>query len=291
MPEDGPVSGSWISSISIGGTARSPLGGITETAIQRQEATTPRAGFRRFGAYAFVYLLAGSGTYMDELGACRDIDAGDLILVFPDIGHVYGPKPGSTWVERFVVFEGSVFDLWRSQAIIDERAPVLRLPEIDRWNREIDHILGGSGRIGTIPPLEAVCRLQLFLARASEHGENGSPLTSDDRAWLDRARALLDRAGSGDDERDLQIIADDLMMTYEGFRKRFRRLGSISPARYRSQRTIDRACEMMHERTMSDREIAEALGFCDEHYFSRRFRQIMGRSPRAYRQTLLANRN
>ena len=37
---------------------------------------------------------------------------------------------------------------------------------------------------------------------------------------------------------------------------------------------------------MTDREIAYALGFEDPAYFSRRFKQLVGRSPSAYRKAL-----
>jgi len=37
---------------------------------------------------------------------------------------------------------------------------------------------------------------------------------------------------------------------------------------------------------LTDRQIAERLGFCDEFYFSRRFKQLTGRSPRQFREEL-----
>ena len=35
-----------------------------------------------------------------------------------------------------------------------------------------------------------------------------------------------------------------------------------------------------------DAQIADALGFCDAHYFSRRFKEITGKSARAFRREL-----
>lgn len=50
--------------------------------------------------------------------------------------------------------------------------------------------------------------------------------------------------------------------------------------KYRLIRRIDRACELMQQGRLTDRQIAECLGFCDEFYFSRRFKQNTGKSPR-----------
>lgn len=42
----------------------------------------------------------------------------------------------------------------------------------------------------------------------------------------------------------------------------------------------------MQQTDLSDKQIAAELGFCDEFHFSRRFKQITGRSPRAFRSGL-----
>jgi AraC-like DNA-binding protein len=75
-------------------------------------------------------------------------------------------------------------------------------------------------------------------------------------------------------------------MSYDGFRKRFTRATGLPPARYRGTRLIDRACELMQQGALTDRQIAEQLGFCDEFYFSRRFKQVTGRRPRQFRASL-----
>ena len=78
----------------------------------------------------------------------------------------------------------------------------------------------------------------------------------------------------------------DLGMSYDGFLKRFRRGVRIPTARYRAAHLIDRACELMRHGRLTDRQIAEQLGFCDEFFFSHRFKQVTGRSPRQFRAHL-----
>jgi AraC-like protein len=45
-------------------------------------------------------------------GNAQAVAAGDLIWVYPDLGHEYGPWKGERWDEFFVVFDGPIFDLW-----------------------------------------------------------------------------------------------------------------------------------------------------------------------------------
>jgi AraC-like DNA-binding protein len=265
----------------------SPLGRISATDTLRMVKPNPTNRFRRFGSYALVFLLAGEGRYQDESGADRQLQPGDLILVRPSLGHFYGPYPWTEWVERYVVFEGPVFDLWEACGLFNLHPPIVRLDPVHVWNAELDRLFGDTGRIGTLPALEQVSRLQELLSRILlAHTVGGQP-TSEDREWLSRAYSLLD---AGDpaigNDLDLPTVAASLAMSYDGFRKRFRNLSGISPARYRMLRRIDRAQRLLQRGMLTHREIAEALGFCDEQHFSRRFKQITGKSPRAFRQSL-----
>jgi len=70
----------------------------------------------------------------------------------------------------------------------------------------------------------------------------------------------------------------------QAFRKKFRRLTGLTPSQYRSRRLIERACLLLEQTDQTGRSIALQLGFESEFYFSRRFKQLMGVSPRVYRQ-------
>jgi AraC-like DNA-binding protein len=265
----------------------SPLGQITATDTLRQESPNPAKQFRRFGSYALVFLLAGEGRYQDETGMDRPLQSGDLILVRPSLGHVYGPLPWTEWVERYVVFEGPVFELWEERGLFDLQPPIVRLEPVHLWNAAFDHVLGDTGRIGAVPALEQVSRLQELLSRILAEHTTGRPITTEDRTWLSKAYSLLD---AGDpaigSNLDLPSVAASLSVSYDGFRKRFRKLSGMSPAKYRTMQRIDRAQRLIQKGTMTNREIAEILAFCDEQHFSRRFKQVTGKTPRAFRQSL-----
>jgi AraC-like DNA-binding protein len=49
---------------------------------------------------------------------------------------------------------------------------------------------------------------------------------------------------------------------------------------------MERASELMHRSYMTLREVADECGFCNEFHFSRRFKQIVGLSPKEYRKQL-----
>lgn len=260
------------------------LGGVALAGHLRTSAGLPRRPMRVLGSYAVVYLLDGSGRFADGTGFATSVSAGDLLVLFPDIPHSYGPGDSGHWSELYIVFDGPVFDLWRRAGLLDPARPVRHLEPVDQWAKAWTEILSPQPQPGLRAALAEICRLQTVLAEALTEPDQPNPEHPDDQRWLARATALLD----ADTRREvpLEDIAARLGYSYHGFRKRFRRLVGMSPAKYRGILSIDRACELMADGTQSDRAIATELGYCDEFHFSHRFKEITGRTPRQFRATL-----
>jgi AraC-like DNA-binding protein len=261
--------------------ARSPLGRVSMAGFIPNGRGIPERPFRVFGSYAVVYVIDGGGHYEDASGLKMPVRAGDLIIVYPDLPHTYGPRNGERWTELYLVFDGLVFDLWRSSGLLNSRRPIYHLEPIDYWAARFDGVLGGFRTPGFAPSLLEVCRLQTAIAEAITDG-NRLGEHDEESVWVSRVCALLETDLAHD--LDLRDVARSVNLSYNGFRKRFVRLTGMPPTHYRSLRVIDRACELMQQGRLNDRQIAEHLGFCDEYYFSRRFKQITGRSPRAWRE-------
>lgn len=269
-------------SLSIG-----PLGRVKRAAFFNNSRGIRTPSMRVLGSYAAVYLLSGRGRYIDQRGTDRPVSAGDLILLFPDLPHRYGPPDEERWSEFYVMFEGPVFDLWRDQQLLNPQDPVHRLEPVSYWLKRLESAvatprktLGGDG-----DPLAGVCRLQLVLADVLTHITERR-MGSDDRDWLERAYAALDESAASGESLDWDAFCGQFGMSYENFRKKFARLAEIPPARYRMRRVMERASELMHQSRLPLKEIAARCGFCNEFHFSRRFKQLVGLSPRDFRRQL-----
>jgi len=231
---------------------------------------------RTYGRYALVYLLKGSGRMRIAGRPMVNVRAGDLLFVYPEIPHGYGPGPDETWNELFLVFSGPVFDLWRKQGLMDPEHPVRHLPRISRWLPQLESV--ADPRLAETPGgmLQRVCRLQKFLGDIAGRTEPAPGKVS----WLEEARRkLLETPGASPRE-----VARSVGISYEKFRKDFARGTGYPPGRYRAVRLIDQARVLITERQLSNKEVAESLGFYDEFHFSRRFHQITGQSPRDFRR-------
>ena len=49
---------------------------------------------------------------------------------------------------------------------------------------------------------------------------------------------------------------------------------------------IDRARKLIYEERLSNKELADWLGFCDEFHFSRRFKEATDQTPGGFRRSL-----
>ena len=250
-----------------------PLGRLSGAGyIHRKTGMLP---WRVLGCYAVVYVLEGRGRYQDRNGAVQDVEAGDLLLLFPELPHRYGPGRRETWSEFHIVFEGPAFDFWRDTGTLAPHPPVCRLRPVAEWReRLVACTAGGDGRV-------QVSRLLTSLTEATaarRSGEGQDALLP----WLDRARHLLERDLNSD--VTAAEVAAQIGLSYETFRKVFEQQVGVSPARYRAGKRMDAARSLLLHTPMTSRQIADSLGFRDEFYFSKRFKQAVGVSPREFRK-------
>src|SRR5580658_6807016 len=106
-------------------TTAFPLGSIRMAGYIRD--STGLSGMRILDAYALVLILAGGGWFEDANTPRRHVSAGDLIVVFPDLPHRYGPGQDQNWSEIYITFFGPAFDLWRDEGLLRPQQPVRRL--------------------------------------------------------------------------------------------------------------------------------------------------------------------
>ncbi|MCW5547414.1 MAG: helix-turn-helix transcriptional regulator [Opitutaceae bacterium] len=260
----------------------STMGGITLAGQLQASAGIGHGNMRVLGSYAVVYLLAGGGEFGDASGLRREVRAGDLLLLFPEVPHFYGPRPGGRWDEIYFVFHGPVFDQWRQAGLLSPREPVWHAEPVAAWHRRLAAVCAGRGG-GTAESLLELARLQAVLAELWQMQRPAGVPAAGEPDWLPEVCRELEAPGGGPDWAALAARAG---LSYERFRKKFAALKGVPPARYRQQRLMDRACVLLAEDGRPLKDIAAELGLCDEFHFSKLFKQRTGLAPSAYRQQM-----
>lgn len=236
---------------------------------------------RVLGSFALVLMVAGKGYYRDARGTRLDLAPGDVVVVFPDLPHAYGPVGPEDWWQVYFVFAGPQFDLWRQRGVLRPEHPVLRVGAAPYWRERLVHVLEGDPqgrRGGRIRALGRFIEVMAGMIAADE--EARSP---DRDGWLERSLMLLGhRTAQG--WLAPQDVAREVGLNYESFRKRFVQLSGESPGRYQRRRRLDWARAAIYQGDRSIKQIADELGFCDVFHFSKAFKQVVGTTPSEYRR-------
>jgi hypothetical protein len=191
-----------------------PLGRLTMAGTIQQSRGTGAQQMRVYGQYAIVLLLNGGGLFRDALGFRAQVREGDMICVFPEIAHRYGPPRGGDWDELYVCFDGPVFDLWRSERLLDPARPVISVANWRNFAGQLENILSEPHLTA---PQEHLAQLHRFMTLLSE--VTTPPQVLSDAPWLAHAKALL-QANLGGEVRGADV-AREVGWTYESFRKAF----------------------------------------------------------------------
>lgn len=82
----------------------------------------------------------------------------------------------------------------------------------------------------------------------------------------------------------LKDIAAQVYLNPIYFHRLFKSCFRITPQEYLLAKRLNTACRYLNEKSLSIREISEALGFCNQFYFSEMFKKRFGASPSKYRR-------
>lgn len=233
---------------------------------------------RTLNCYALVYLTRGQGWFQDALGNRQQVRAGQGFLLFSGVEHSYEATNTDGWDEIHLFFEGTTFDLWREAGLLDPARPFFEGSPIDQWTDAFKQIW-----ITASNPLDQVLRLQGFLMNCGLV-TSAPHLDKPEHQWLIQARQQLNET-LGDPD-GVARSAQSFGLSHQTFRKTFRRLQGCPPARYQALQTMTIAAHRLLNETTPIKEIADALGFYDEFHFARRFKQLIGSTPAAYRARL-----
>ena len=79
-------------------------------------------------------------------------------------------------------------------------------------------------------------------------------------------------------------VARELGLTRSYLYKLFIRYQGISPMKCIEEHRFTRACEIFKTQNVIVSDVARAVGFNDQFYFSRKFREVIGISPTEYQK-------
>lgn len=239
---------------------------------------------RVLGRHALVLIVAGHGWFRSGREPRRTVTAGDLLVLFPDVPHGYGPAEPGLWDEHWVMVSGHQPAAWEADLLFDQSRPVLH-PGRDAGLVRAFAALPGLWR-GGLDQSRLVARVLDLLVEAlrldREQTLAASQHQRDTVGRLDAARKELSEGLEVPCAWDR--VARNHGFSPERFRKLYRLRFGVAPARDRLGMRIALAQSLLAEGRLDAAAIAERCGFCHSAHFYRHFRAIAGMTPAAWRQ-------
>lgn len=239
---------------------------------------------RRYNQHVLILTDAGSGrvTMQGRQGRARP---GTLVWLDTGQDYAHGCAPGAAeWRYRWLGVQGvgldALYTQWRAAL-----APVQPLADPAAASAAIDAILAamrGHAADLSLRSLAGVAQLvaAFLIARGTTAAGTAAPAhpgLAD--TLLPRLRQQLARPWT------VASLAAEAGLSASQLTRRFHAGPGLTPMAWLRRERINAAKALLLDPALSVQELAAAVGYGDPFHFSRDFRALTGRSPRAFRQS------
>lgn len=241
-------------------------------------------GKRVLNEYQLIYITAGRGYFTSRSCKRTLVEAGTIILLFPDEWHKYSPDPETGWNEYWVGFRGFHIDRRVLNGFFSPKNCIFKVGLDDRVLDIYQSIIhyADQEKAGYQQLISSIV-LQLlgFAYYKQQNKQFGDSRLVD---VIKRARILMKNQLNR--EVSPEEIAAELGVSYSLFRKEFKRYCGVSPGKYQQQLKLNRIKELLSATNISISEIAFKLNFTTVGHLSTFFHKQEGITPSEFRKRL-----
>ena len=216
--------------------------------------------------YEIVIYTKGSGTIIAE-GVRYPVKPGNITIIPPGVAHK------SDFEEEFE----EIYIYGEFEQMFQLSAPVVIGTDLNSEGIQIAKMIFRN-RYGNADYLAALCNaFAHFLAQRIEMDDDISIAVHDIMSEITNH--------FHDSNLNLKVLLEKSGYAEDYIRAQFKKITGKTPVEFLTKIRIRHACYLMdqYKSALSLAEIAEKCGYTDYIYFSRRFKQQMGVSPRAYK--------
>jgi AraC-like DNA-binding protein len=229
---------------------------------------------RMLNEYQLVYITKGRGVFETQ-GSRYEVVPGSVLLVFPGVHHIYRPEPETGWTEYWVGFKGDNIDALCRDGFLSSDRPFY---QAGLRNGILAHYTQIFDLVRNQEPLYQPKAGALILGLIAEVLSCERKSTQSTQAESLVAQAKFQMEANIDADINLNGIAESLGVSTSHLSEAFKSYTAMTPYQYFISIKINRAKELL-EHELPVKEVAWRLGFSDEYYFSRLFKNKTGISP------------
>ena len=231
--------------------------------------------------HQLIYISRGGGIFESEFMEPKEISEGTCLFLHAGVWHRYKPNTDSGWDEYWIGFNGTYANDLMQNDFFNVKYPFiyagLSHELLNLFHKLIETIQTAQSGYQQISAGIMLQILECLYSRSLYSGTTKSPTGR----LIEKAKFLLQE--SLEKQIDLEQMARDLPMGYSSFRKEFKRITGEPPNQFLLTLRLNKARYLLENSTLTISEIAENTGFESVYYFSKLFKNKMGKSPKFYR--------
>jgi AraC family transcriptional regulator, arabinose operon regulatory protein len=227
------------------------------------------------------YCVDGHGWY--QVGKQRyEVNPNEFFVLPQNVEHSYGSSEEHPWTIYWIHFGGDSLPHLNEMQVMQEHVKpfyiknngdiiplFLKIYKTLELGYSIDNLLFAN-----------MC-LSQFLTLFIYNNRHYEAATQDKSDCVDNA--ILFMQEHINDNISLNELSSKHHYSVSRFSNLFRRKTGYAPIDYFIQMKMQKACQHLDFTNRSIKDIAFSMGFDDPYYFSKRFRSIIGKSPKKYR--------
>lgn len=225
--------------------------------------------------YSIQYIREGKG-YAETDGILESVEAGSLILYFPEVRQHYLFREQEPAQLLWSHFSGTACQIL--EPLRQNRAVIIKVRDRKEFERNFDRLIAaryqrdpGAEELG-----QAYMHVLLGLLRSSDTG-TGDFQKDSIHEGLDKV--LSHMLLHYNEPIDLDFYAGMCFVSKNRFIHLFKNYTGLPPYRYQLKLRLDWAREALENTSISVKECARMVGFSDVSYFCRVFKKFNGHPP------------
>ncbi|MFW6030242.1 MAG: AraC family transcriptional regulator [Halanaerobiales bacterium] len=235
--------------------------------------------------YLIHYIIEGEGQYTVN-DKSYHLEKGQGFLICPDIVTFYQAAKEHPWKYTWVGFNGSKAKSYLKYANLSLDNPIFTYKK-DQRLLEVMSEMVSINKITKSNELRLLSLLYYFLSILIEETNNNNNFQDTNKlksTYIKAAVSFIEKNYSR--KITIKELANNIGLDRSYLYSVFQEILEQSPQEYLINFRINKACELMNNKTLNIGDVSRSVGYKDPLYFSKIFKKIKGLSPSEYRNYL-----
>jgi AraC-like DNA-binding protein len=233
--------------------------------------------------FQIVYISAGEGVFTSG-DQTYNVNPGSVLLILPGLKHSYHPLLETGWHEYWVGFKGAYFLGLIKEGHFSPYQVFFQIGLHDSILSLFNLIIDEVQAQRPLYQIKACAAILSLIAEVLTKDRRKEQLNSYQKT-VEKAKYLME--SNVFSAIDLSSISDQLGISTSRLNEIFKTYTSMTPYQYYIQIKIYKAESLLEQQDLSVKEVAHKIGFEDQYYFSRLFKNKTGVSPSEWKNYVM----